>query len=57
MTDCERLKARHRAGERESRHRLTECQAVRANAGTLTCRPDRSGAEPHSVTGVRSCQT
>ena len=31
-------------GERGGFHWLTECQAVRANAGTLTCRPVLSGA-------------
>jgi Apea-like HEPN len=32
------------AGERGARHRLTECQAVRVNDGTLTCRLVRRGA-------------
>jgi hypothetical protein len=32
------------AGEGGVRSRLTECQAVRPNAGTLTCRPVRRGA-------------
>jgi len=31
-------------GERGARHRLTECQAVRVNASTLTCWLVRSGA-------------
>ena len=33
-----------RKGERGALRRLTECQAARANAGTLTSRPVRRGA-------------
>ena len=41
-------------GERGDRRRLTECQAVRANAGTRTCRPVRRGAGTAKRCGPKS---